>query len=129
LDLFRIVKSTGCRCVGRKAERRIMEARFSDSDFSSGLVVIQSARSVPLPPSLLRVIDPPNAWMNRVYATSGTSWLPWMGHVVALGPEKRQPAGFHVSSEPANGNTSVPLSVRSSRFREREILTHCRPAS
>lgn len=50
LDLSRIVKSTGCRCVGRKVERRIMEARFSDSDFSSGLV-IQSARSVPLPPS------------------------------------------------------------------------------
>jgi len=52
-----------------------------------------------------------------------------MGHgVVAFGHEKKgQPAGFHVSSGPANGNTSVSLSVRAQDFesaRDLGALSH-----
>lgn len=52
-----------------------------------------------------------------------------MGHgVVAFGDGKKgQPAGFHVSSSPANGNTSVPLSARAQDFesaRDLNVLSH-----
>lgn len=83
------LKSTGRRCAGRKAERRIVQARFFDSDFPSSF----SLRDRSL--FLLRVIDPLNGWMSQIYATTGTFWLPWMGHgVVALGHGKKRTAGW-----------------------------------
>jgi len=41
--------------------------------------------------------------------------------------KKGQPAGFHVSSDPANGNTSVPLSAQAQDFesaRDLDVLSH-----
>lgn len=89
-----------CGTKGRKADRASAIFRFWL------FVVIQSARSVPLPP--------PRYWSSkRMNEPKSLGYREWGTALSRFGHGKKgQPAGFHVSSDPANGNTSVPLSAR-----------------
>jgi len=128
-----IVKSTGRRCAERKAERG---GSWRRCDF-----LISTFR--PGPPSSFSLRDrsllhyptrhwSSSGWMNRVYAISGTSRLPWMGAALShSGPAKKKGSRpvFTSCRLPRMGQHKCAI-VRPGPgpFESARDLAHCRTA-